>query len=749
MNHPVIHHFPVSKERSGHSLFFFIALLIFLKANYTNAQTTQSFFHTQVQRGMVKSSLGTSTQYNPQSTGSFYVGNAAFDQTNRGYIVFNISSIPGNATITAATLNLKPIASTGNTSSSTSTILFKNLVNRPTNFNSAEDWTLLNGASQFTSLIATVNSPLIISTVDLKNKVQSSRAEGFFYFGLVNASEPSKGLSFSTANTDLFLSITYTIPVPAAPTSLQASNITTSGCTLAWTKPAGTVTGYRIYRNDVLYQSVTTLTGAVTGLAANTSYSFKVSAYNIGGESPKSSPIAVLTLPNPVAPIGATFSNPINIGNLGICSSYGHGADIGPGTNYGNEFGNNTADVYYKFNLTTAGNVSLSNCKPDGISGSLYLLNASGNYVSGGVFGPACDVGYDVNYTLQPGVYYVVSEGVEGSSLTWLTMQIYVNPILNTSPNVTIPAGSATTLSASGSAATYSWSPSTGLSSTMGASVIASPTVSTFYTVTARATNGCTVWGHVQVTVSGAVGSTFTNPIVANIGGCGFNSGSLNTTGYGNEYGSPSEDIYFKFTVSTASVVSFDANASDAARIVLLSSSGSFLDQQYYDYMDSGDDAGTRVWGPVDGTYLTPTLQPGIYYLVAEGTDRNVRISVGIQTPAGYSCRKAVPVIKGSPASDSIVIADEEIENIEPRRSSPDVVKGEIFPNPASSYVSVSMRADFQGVVQILNSNGTKVKETFTDQSKGIDITDLPVGLYMVKIIQDGKMRVERLLVRR
>lgn len=58
-------------------------------------------------------------------------------------------------------------------------------------------------------------------------------------------------------------------------------------------------------------------------------------------------------------------------------------------------------------------------------------------------------------------------------------------------PNVTICEGSNTTLSASGGVG-YSWSPATGLSATNIANPVASPTVTTTYTVTVSDAGGCT-----------------------------------------------------------------------------------------------------------------------------------------------------------------------------------------------------------------------------------------------------------------
>lgn len=68
------------------------------------------------------------------------------------------------------------------------------------------------------------------------------------------------------------------------------------------------------------------------------------------------------------------------------------------------------------------------------------------------------------------------------------------------SPNSTVCAGATATLTAGG-AVTYTWSPATGLSSVNGASVAASPTASTVYTVTGTDGSGCVSSATVQVTV--------------------------------------------------------------------------------------------------------------------------------------------------------------------------------------------------------------------------------------------------------
>jgi hypothetical protein len=82
---------------------------------------------------------------------------------------------------------------------------------------------------------------------------------------------------------------------PSAPTGLTVTGTTSSTVSLSWTAPSGTVTGYYVYQNGTQVASVTGTTYTVTGLAASTSYTFTVAAYNSAGPSPQSSGVTGTT----------------------------------------------------------------------------------------------------------------------------------------------------------------------------------------------------------------------------------------------------------------------------------------------------------------------------------------------------------------------------------------------------------------------------------------------------------------------
>ncbi len=85
-----------------------------------------------------------------------------------------------------------------------------------------------------------------------------------------------------------------------------------------------------------------------------------------------------------------------------------------------------------------------------------------------------------------------------GSSVFPVTVRP-VSIAVNSSNSAICPNGGRSTLTASGGVS-YSWSPSTGLTSSIGAIVTAAPTTTTTYTVTGTAANGCSRTASVTIT---------------------------------------------------------------------------------------------------------------------------------------------------------------------------------------------------------------------------------------------------------
>ncbi|MDQ3191815.1 MAG: T9SS type A sorting domain-containing protein [Bacteroidota bacterium] len=133
------------------------------------------------------------------------------------------------------------------------------------------------------------------------------------------------------------------------------------------------------------------------------------------------------------------------------------------------------------------------------ITGGTYSWNTGATTASITV-SPTITTNYTVIYTLNG-----------CSSSTQITVTVNPNPTISSSASSsTICSGGNTALTASGGT-TYSWSPSSSLTSATGASVTASPTATTTYTVTGTS-NGCSSTSQVTVTVTPLDNATFTYP---------------------------------------------------------------------------------------------------------------------------------------------------------------------------------------------------------------------------------------------
>jgi hypothetical protein len=82
---------------------------------------------------------------------------------------------------------------------------------------------------------------------------------------------------------------------PGAPSGLTVSGTTSSTVSLSWTAPSGTVSGYYVYQNGSRVTSVTGPAATITGLAASTTYTYAVSAFNVTGEGPQSASVQATT----------------------------------------------------------------------------------------------------------------------------------------------------------------------------------------------------------------------------------------------------------------------------------------------------------------------------------------------------------------------------------------------------------------------------------------------------------------------
>ncbi len=161
-----------------------------------------------------------------------------------------------------------------------------------------------------------------------------------------------------------------------------------------------------------------------------------------------------------------------------------------------------TATATRTVTVNSAPTASISPSTATVCSGNSIQLTASGgtNYLwSNGAITAATSVNPTTNTTYSVTVTNSGGCTATASKLVTVTQTptVSVNP-----PSASIcSGGSGTTLQATGNAQSYSWSPSTGLNTTTGQTVIANPTSQTTYTVTASNGN-CSATASSTVTVS-------------------------------------------------------------------------------------------------------------------------------------------------------------------------------------------------------------------------------------------------------
>ena len=244
----------------------------------------------------------------------FWIG--YFNQTrlSRSYLEFNIESLKELSDIGINNVALHLERGGSWAGSNEDTILIKNIGSYYSNDSDA--WSHFGSATTLHTFTLQSGETVNIDNSNIESLVNNvlEGSNSVVYLGLVNANENEGGISLKYDNeNEIYLSITYTIPTttaPSAPTNLTANNITKTGCTLSWNVPDGDVDGYYVYKNSINIATVSSTSYNVSGLTVNTSYTFKVSAYNGIGESEKSNSITVTTLPPaPLAPSNLIVTN--------------------------------------------------------------------------------------------------------------------------------------------------------------------------------------------------------------------------------------------------------------------------------------------------------------------------------------------------------------------------------------------------------------------------------------------------------
>jgi hypothetical protein len=82
---------------------------------------------------------------------------------------------------------------------------------------------------------------------------------------------------------------------PGVPGGVHVTGTTSSSISLAWTASSGTVTGYRVYEGTTVRSTVSGTSATISGLAAGSTHTYTVTAFNSSGESGHSASVTAKT----------------------------------------------------------------------------------------------------------------------------------------------------------------------------------------------------------------------------------------------------------------------------------------------------------------------------------------------------------------------------------------------------------------------------------------------------------------------
>src|SRR3990172_5169055 len=236
-------------------------------------------------------------------------------ENQKALFQFDLSSIPANATVSNATLELYISGNNDNAGGNTiflNRILNKNWVESQVTWNvyaTGNNWSTAGlgaGTDYASSANASVNvgySPANVWAAFPITSLAQSWVDGTISnTGVVlHSGNGPRAIVSSSESGDITLrpklTITYTggttapppsdTTTPSTPTGLSAAVVSSSQINLSWTASTDNVgvTGYNVYRNGTPIATVASLSYNDTALTPNTTYSYTVSAYDAAGYS--------------------------------------------------------------------------------------------------------------------------------------------------------------------------------------------------------------------------------------------------------------------------------------------------------------------------------------------------------------------------------------------------------------------------------------------------------------------------------
>ena len=393
----------------------------------------------------------------------------------------------------------------------------------------------------------------------------------------------------------------------------------------------------------------------------------------------------------------SSIANAYDIGTLSNSSVFSDTKNTNLfSNNYNAENSNNGQkgnDVFYKFTLTKWMIVFITQCGSEVSDTFLNLLDASGTEIMSidgdGIGDGSCpnnDQGC-LRETLPPGTYYIVSEGYteNGNISTSVSATFAPTPLGDTfdnpidigtksvgssysdnqdafnfnndygqpSPDIYYKFTIAKNLevsiwNSSSSEYTYLLNSSGVEIASINSIFRQTLTPGTYYIVREGAGNLFT-----YVTFATPIGDVFSNPIsIGTLNGDAIYTDTQNTNNFSNDFGQPSNDVYYKFAITKNMTISITTCGSILSNpyLHLLNSAGTEIAANN-NYVGSGAcTSGAQA-------YIRQTLATGTYYIVLEGSGS----SNGIITTS----LQAIPSFAGTQSSSGLNYISTTIPTVE------------------------------------------------------------------------------------
>ncbi|MBI9067497.1 MAG: M4 family metallopeptidase [Salinivirgaceae bacterium] len=546
---------------------------------------------------------------------------------------------------------------------------------------------------------------------------------------------------------------------PTAPTSLAASNITQTTVDLSWTASSDNVgvTGYDVYQGSTVLGTVTGTSANITGLTANTSYTFYIKAKDAAGNiSSASNTLNVTTSPDvdteaPTAPANLAASNvaqtslsltwSASTDNVGVASYdvYKGGSVIANVSGTSKSVTGLTANTAYSFYVKAkdaAGNVSSASSTVN-----VTTLPETGGDCVNGITLP-----YSESFESSTGVW----EQATNDNLNW-TRDASGTPSSSTGPST----------GSDGSYYLYVESSTSGTGFPSKKAILNSPCIDLTAESAAMFTFDYHMYGTSMGSLSFEIGTDGVNytSVWSKSGNLGnaWASATIDLSAYSGSV------IYARFVGTTGSSYTSDmaidnieisnGTTPDCYTVNLTLVFDNYPEETSWTIKNSGGTtvaSGGTYASQADGSTLVETacLDAGCYtFTINDAYGDGMCCSYG---NGSYSLADAGGSVLASGASytssqaTNFCLATQSFFGPNEVVTEELVPSFEIYPNPVNDYLNVVIANDVIKTVKVINLQGSIVNIELNNDR--IDVSQLKAGMYFISIETENQSILERFI---